>query len=514
MIGAMHMGKLKGQWKERRTIRIGLFFTFALAAVVLILNLRYVNKPGSPAFAQYNLGIDLLGAFTCAFLFTGSRKQMDHASTSFSLLLVELSVSFTVNALLWISTGTADLRREYFWCCLVSKWVDVAMIYFFYQYVRDSLGFEGKLTKLMNLVLPWMAAASLIIDAVNIFYPLTFAVDAQGVYGEGVCPILEDIFLIVAAIAGTILILSCGAAFRSKAAAMSFILIPVFEYALTGGAFGYATQYGATLISLVLMYCVIFNERTGRLATTQTELAMATQIQESSLPSVFPPFPERREFDIYASMDPAKEVGGDFYDFFLLDEDRLGIVIADVSGKGIPAALFMMISKTILQNCANLGVGPAEILARTNRALCADNDADMFVTAWVGILELSTGRMVCANAGHEYPSLCRNGKFELVKDQHGFVLGYMEDSDYTEYELKLDPGDRLFLYTDGVPEAATRGRELFGTDRMLEALNKSREAGLKDVLKSVRDAVDAFVGGAEQFDDMTMLCLEYRGKGN
>ncbi len=242
-----------------------------------------------------------------------------------------------------------------------------------------------------------------------------------------------------------------------------------------------------------------------------TELQTGGKIQESMLPHQFPPFPERGEFDIYASMDPAREVGGDFYDFFLIDEDHLCIVIADVSGKGIPAALFMMVSMVVLQNNALMGKSAAEILTTTNEAICANNMEDMFVTVWLGILEISTGKLTAANAGHEYPTLTEDGKFTLLKDRHGFVIGGMEGARYREYELSLQPGDKLFLYTDGVPEANDPENRMFGTDRMLEALNSDPKAPPKQILKNVRAAVDEFVKDAEQFDDLTMLCIEYHG---
>ena len=245
------------------------------------------------------------------------------------------------------------------------------------------------------------------------------------------------------------------------------------------------------------------------------ELALATRIQTAMLPHVFPPFPERPEFDLYASMDPAKEVGGDFYDFFLIDEDHLCLVIADVSGKGIPAALFMMACKIILQSCAMLGNSAGEILTRTNEAICSNNPEEMFITVWLGILEISTGRLTAANAGHEYPVLKRaDGVFELFRDKHGFVAGSMAGIKYKEYELQLCPGDKLFVYTDGVREARDADRKQFGTERMLAALNESRDAAPEQILKSVHRAVDAFVKDAEQFDDLTMLCMEYRGKGS
>ena len=242
------------------------------------------------------------------------------------------------------------------------------------------------------------------------------------------------------------------------------------------------------------------------------ELQMANQIQLAMLPHDFPPFPDRKEFDIFASMNPAREVGGDFYDFFLIDDDHLCLVMADVSGKGIPAALYMMISKTLLKSFTALSPSSGDILTKVNNTLSRDNKADMFVTVWIGILEISTGRLVAANAGHEYPVIKRaDGAYELYKDRHGLVLGGMEGLKYREYELYLSAGDKLFLYTDGVPEATAADNAMFGTERMLEALNKEPDAAPQQVLKNVRQAVDAFVGGAEQFDDLTMMCVEYRG---
>ncbi len=239
------------------------------------------------------------------------------------------------------------------------------------------------------------------------------------------------------------------------------------------------------------------------------ELNIATNIQASMLPSIFPAFPEQEEFDIYASMTPAKEVGGDFYDFFLVDDDHLALVMADVSGKGVPAALFMVISKTLLKNSAQMKNSPKQVLEMVNNQLCEENEAELFVTVWIGIYEISTGKMICANAGHEYPAIMRNnGKFELYKDKHGFVLAGMENARYREYELQLYKGDKLFVYTDGIPEATNEHSELFGLDRMLEALNRKNNENIETILVNVKEEVDIFVDEAAQFDDITMLGIE------
>ena len=242
------------------------------------------------------------------------------------------------------------------------------------------------------------------------------------------------------------------------------------------------------------------------------ELSTARQIQNSVLPHIFPPFPERKEIDLFASMDPARDVGGDFYDFFFIDEDHLCLVIADVSGKGIPAALFMMFSKRIIEDFAKIEHSVSEILRKTNEVLCDNNQAEMFVTVWLGILEISTGRMAASNAGHEYPAICKkDGSFELYKDKHGFVIGGMPGVRYKEYALQMEPGDKIFVYTDGVPEATAGSGEMFGAERMTAALNTCADGRPEVILRRVRSAVDDFVGDAEQFDDLTMMCLEYKG---
>ncbi len=253
------------------------------------------------------------------------------------------------------------------------------------------------------------------------------------------------------------------------------------------------------------------HEKDVKSARIESELNLASGIQADMLPNIFPAFPDRTEFDIYAAMDPAKEVGGDFYDFFLIDDDHLCMVMADVSGKGVPAALFMMASKIILANNAMMGKSPAEILTDTNAAICSNNREEMFVTVWLGILEISTGKLIAANAGHEYPVLKDpDGSFELVKDKHGFVIGGMDGVRYKEYELTMKPGSKLFLYTDGVPEATNARNEQFGAERMVDALNLDGDASPDQILKNVRRTVDDFVKDAEQFDDLTMLCLEYK----
>ncbi|MBR2068071.1 MAG: serine/threonine-protein phosphatase [Solobacterium sp.] len=245
-----------------------------------------------------------------------------------------------------------------------------------------------------------------------------------------------------------------------------------------------------------------------------TELDLASTIQSSMLPSIFPPFPDRNEFEIFASMDPAKEVGGDFYDFYLIDEDHLALLIADVSGKGIPAAMFMMASKIIINNFSLLGdAKPDVVLAQANKRITSNNPSEMFVTVWFAVLEISTGRVVASNGGHEYPYIYHQatGKFEKLKDRHGLVLGAMDFSKYNAYEFQLEPGDALFVYTDGVPEATNIDNEQFGDERLDASLNQDPTASPDILIKNMQKDIAEFVNDAPQFDDTTMLALRYHG---
>jgi len=246
------------------------------------------------------------------------------------------------------------------------------------------------------------------------------------------------------------------------------------------------------------------------------ELSVAAQIQNDMLPRIFPAFPEREEFDVYALMRPAKEVGGDFYDFYLLGENRLAFLIADVSGKGVPAALFMMTAKTIIKNLAETGLAVQEIFTRANAQLCENNEAGMFVTAWMGILDFTTGEMEFANAGHNPPVIRRkDGAFEYLKTRPGFVLGGMEGVRYRKGELPLQPGDQIYLYTDGVTEATDQSQTLYGEARLLEALNRCGQSGDVQMLcRTVLQDVDAFAGDAPQFDDITMLAVKLNDRGD
>ena len=245
-------------------------------------------------------------------------------------------------------------------------------------------------------------------------------------------------------------------------------------------------------------------------ARIDAELAFAKAIQHSAIPTVFPPYPNRKEFEIQACMYTAKEVGGDFYDFYFVDEDTLAFLIADVSGKGIPAAMFMMQAKTLLKSYAESGMGVAEVLIQANNKLCEGNEAGMFVTAWMGYLNTRTGEVTYANAGHNPPFIRHSdGSAEMVKSRPGLVLAGMEGIRYRANTVQLKPGDLLYLYTDGVTEAVDVANNLYGEARLEAVLQQKNVGDVKTVCRQVKENVDNFVGDAPQFDDITMLALKY-----
>ena len=290
-----------------------------------------------------------------------------------------------------------------------------------------------------------------------------------------------------------------------------YALMPMTVGILTIAFYGLSLSSPVIMMVFMLMYCVLNVVQSRKRSVEENEMHLATAIQETVLPRKFP---DRTDFDIYASMIPAKDVGGDFYDFFLLDEDHLAMVIADVSGKGIPAALYMMVSKTMIKNqTMAIPKSPAEVLAKVNDQLMENNSMEMFVTAWVGVLDLKSGELVYANAGHEYPVLKHRGeKFEILREKHSPPLGCLEGMSFREGKMTLQKGDVLFVYTDGVTEATNVDEQLFGTDRMLQVLNSSETDEPVMIEKTVREGIGKFAHGAPQFDDITMLCMRFDGK--
>lgn len=345
----------------------------------------------------------------------------------------------------------------------------------------------------------------------NLITPVTFTVTADGMYLDTEIYIIEEVFLAVTSILTTIMVFMSHNPFSQKAAALTFIFLPLIEYFILGGSFGEASQYGIILMSLIIMYCVISNVKSRKLAATQTDLQIASKIQTNALPPVAPEFPNHPNVNLRCSMHTAKEVGGDFYDYFVLDENRVCFLIADVSGKGTPAALFMMTAKTMIKDYALTKDSTSEIFNAVNVRLCENNEEGMFATAWIGIVDTRTMTLQYTNAGHNYPFFLRRGKnCEPLKTVHGLFLAGMEFTQYKQTEIKLEPGDRLLLYTDGVTEAHNRTDALYGEERLEKVLESTQDSTGEQVLDCIFKDVNDFAGETPQFDDITMVVLSIK----
>ena len=495
--------------KDKRGI-FGLIFTIATAIFITALSIFFFTEPRLKD-SLFDIGVNFMGAFICVALFFGCAKQKGNGISTLRTLIVLVSACFAVNEAMYFTIGVPEYGKSCFAFCLLSKLIDLVMIYLFYRYVKNTLGFKGKLVDLAEKVIPVLVALETIVILSNIVYPTTFFVDAAGMYQATAISWIEDICLAVTSVLTAILIIMSQNPRGQKTAALTFILFPLLEYTLMGGQFGNSTQYGMVLMSLIIMYCVIFIDKSETLAATQTDLAIATKIQADALPPVAPDFPNYPDLNLRCSMSTAKEVGGDFYDYFPIDDNRLCFLIADVSGKGTPAALFMMTAKTMIKDYSlNLDT-TSEIFTAVNARLCESNDSGMFATAWIGIVDTRTMTLQYTNAGHNYPIIQRKGQpCEMIMKNHGLFLGGLEFTQYSQNDIQLEPGDRLLLYTDGVVEAHNRNDGLYSDDRLKRMLDSSRDLSGEQVLERIYNDVNEFASGAPRFDDITMVILSIK----
>ena len=389
---------------------------------------------------------------------------------------------------------------------------ETVFTFFFWLYITYVLKVKNKSMNVLKTIASLLLIVFYLIPFINFFYPLYFTIDDMGIYHR-----VTETWWICRIYIATIVIFVIISLFLSKEKRKTKIVIiifmglPLVAVGAGGYRYGVSILYSSMMVSLVLMYAMLFSNNEKQLYSKSKELGLATNIQQQMLPTIFPAFPDRKEFDVYAVMEPAKEVGGDFYDFFLIDDDHLGIVIADVSDKGVPAALFMMASKIMVQNYAMIGYSPKEVLTRVNKQICSNNQSEMFVTIWFGVLDLKTGVLTASNGGHERPIIKNpDGHFEVLNDKHNLVVGYFAETPYSEYCIKLEKGSKLYVYTDGVTQARDDNSQ-FGMDRLVANLVALEEQTPDNICNGVLSELRTFMGDNLQFDDITMLCLEYHG---
>ncbi len=508
----LRLTKMLNKRKWIIPVLFGLMCFFAVSLIVAIEIRRIDNVPTNFAFSIGGELCALMVAIMLALSILPAYKRQSGYIRIFFTLLTIGCFSLYLDSIQMLVDGIPELMMFNKILCMFVFANETVFIFFFWLYVVYALKIEGKTFEILNYVAVILLAVFVVLPFVNFFYPLYFTMDANGVYARNhqtwwICRVYI-VLIVIFVIIGLILSKEPK---RTKIIISVFMGLPLLAVGMGGYQYGVSLLYTSMMVSLVMIYSFLFSDNEKHLYSTSKELGLATKIQMHMLPSIFPAFPDRKEFDVYALMHPAKEVGGDFYDFFLIDDTHLGIVIADVSDKGVPAALFMMASKIMVQNYAMMGYSPKEVLTRVNQQICSNNQDEMFVTVWLGVLDLKTGVLTASNAGHERPILkTPDGHFSVLNDKHGFVVGWLAESVYSEYQINLEKGTKLFLYTDGVPEARDANGQ-FGMERTVNTLIKYEDLPVIDIANNLLGDLNKFIGKNDQFDDITMLCLEYRG---
>jgi serine phosphatase RsbU (regulator of sigma subunit) len=503
---------------KKKVILVSLIYITLIFVCVQSLFLRGLSNL-KPIYI-FNISGDIMGMLAGYVLFICCIIDVQKTGNNLKWLLYLINVVYFAlftDVVAWLVDGLPNLvavnllDNVLYYCCAPFE------AFFFWHYTISYLDYTSKSIKRVNKIIKLGLFAALFTRLLNLVVPVYFRITEDGFYERTPNYSFSMIYAYFTIIA------CLGIVIKERKHLHTYQVVTFFIYALgpltvsviTLPIYGLSIISGVMMLILLLIYCVLNVSQGRERAITDRDLAIAAALQKGLLPRTFPPFPDKTEIDIYASMTPAKEVGGDFYDFFMVDEDHIAMVIADVSGKGVPAALFMMISRTIIktQTMNSPDLDPKKIFEKVNNQLCDGNTMGLFVTAWLGIIDLKTGTLSYSNAGHEYPILKKaGGDFALVKEKHSPPLGAMEGLAFKGGESVIAPGDTIFLYTDGVTEATNADDKLFGTERMLKALNKNPNLPLKELDESLRSSIKSFVKEAPQFDDITMLSISYYGR--
>ena len=507
---------------SKKQFRVSAFLASFFFIFVIVLGMFKFDMARAaetlPVLSVINISADLCAMALGYVLFIISvidRSHNEKNLNNYLLLLFTCFSSAFLDEVCWIVDG--DLSQLYLNVIANTLYFMGApvMAFLFWRYVVSYLGVDNPGIKRFNIFLSCGLLIAVIVRLLNITFGYYFYIKPDGHYQRGDYYIFSNLYAYATMVLTLVLVYLARKRFKKYQIVILYMyaFFPLAIGILSVFTFGLSLSSPVIMLVLLLMYCILTVIQSRERSISDNELQMANAIQEGMLPHVFPPYPERTEFDLYASMNPAKVVGGDFYDFYMPDTDHLVVTIADVSGKGIPAALMMMVTKTLLKNRGLSDFDDcSKILTSVNNQLCENNELDMFITVWVAVLTLSTGELRYANAGHEYPAIKRqDGKFELIKERHSPPIGCMENITYKEKSIMLYPGDIVYVYTDGVTEANNRNHELFGEKRMLEALDLPCNGDMILLNKNIRDSINAFIDGSQQFDDITMLNFKYNG---
>ena len=506
--------------KKQRTTAIITTFVYLFMVLVIAQGLWQRGPENMPAIYVFNIGLDIFGMLAGYILFIGclADVQKSGANLKWFIYMINTTIWWLfVDAGAWLVDGLPELRTLniidntiLFFCAPLSAFC-------FWKYTTDMIAIKKPFLKFLDKLITYGLAIPILMRIINLFTGFYFTVDANGIYQRGYLYVLCLIYpiLVLGAVAATIFVERKHLQTYRIIAASLYIIAPFISVVINVMVYGLSINAAITMLVTILMYCVLNVSQGREKAASDRDLAVAASIQTNILPKTFPYLPERKEFDLYATMTPAKEVGGDFYDFFMVDDDHIALVIADVSGKGMPAALFMMVARSLIKNqtqAASSSKDPRDILAEVNNQLCDGNEMELFVTAWLGIVTLSTGHLEYASAGHEYPAISADGKdFFILREKNSPPLATMEGLKFRGGSMDLKKGDTIYVYTDGVTEATDADGNLFGLDRMLDALNQNINMDLKGMDTNVRNAISRFIVDAPQFDDITMLTFRYNG---
>ncbi|ADL35617.1 SpoIIE domain-containing protein [Butyrivibrio proteoclasticus B316] len=504
-----------GKKQKRQIIIVSIIYLTMIFLCVQFLYLKGIHNL-LPIYV-FNISGDIFGMAVGYLVFACCIIDVQKNGSDLKYLLYLLNAAYVglfADAIAWLVDGDPNLipinmidNTIYYMCA-------PAEAYCFWLYTMNYLGINKGIIQKAGKVLRVGFFIAIGLRIINLFTGIYFTIGPDGVYHRSPLYPISLIFAFLTLISALIAVWIEKKHLQLYQVVVFFIyaFAPLIVGVMTLAVYGLSLSAGVIMLVILLMYGVL-NVAQGRdKVVADRDLTLASAIQENVLPKTFPYLPERKEFDLFATMTPAKEVGGDFYDFFMLDDDHLTLVMADVSGKGIPAALFMMVSRTLIRNRMLMGESPGKALESVNEQLCEGNKAELFVTVWLAVISLSTGEGIAVNAGHEHPVLRRkDGEYEIVAYKHSPAVATIEGIRFREHEFKLNPGDSLFVYTDGVPEATNEDNELFGTTRMLEALNANPDARPEALLEDIKASIDKFVGDAKQFDDITMLGMHYFG---
>lgn len=492
--------------------------TIAFLCITIVVPMLAIHSglKGANPYHVMSISADIAAMLTGYVLLIGlfvDRKKAGDTTHYLIGLIIFTYVACVTDALAWIVQDEPEYITFNYIVNTVYYIAGIAEAFYFWKYTLTYLKAKNKRIYIVNLLVNIGFSVSLGLIFLNLPLGFYFTVNSNGTYIRSQWNELSMVYSLCLVILSLVVVVVERKQLNGLQIVAFFMYAsgPLMVSVITLFVFGLSLNPATAMLSIVLMYCALNVTQGRERAVAENEMSIASSIQENVLPKTFPYLPERNEFDVYAIMKPAKEVGGDFYDFFMVDDTHLALVIADVSGKGIPAALFMMTGRTLIKNRVQAGDSLSVIMEDVNNQLCEGNVADLFITVWLCIVDLKTGECKAVNAGHEYPAVTSGGEYQFIKGQNSLAIALFEDSTFKEYEFKLNPGDFIFVYTDGVTEAMNEDDELFTKERLIDVLNDKPDKTAKETVDKVLVAIDDFVKDAEQFDDITMLSMVYFG---